>query len=208
MADNNQNPGTQQQEPGAQQQPGTQQQSPGANIDFDKLGEAIARGITQKERSVANGFLKEAGLTEEEAKKAFEAYKSQKTKQAEEEAARQSNLQKENEQLKAQILQGKVDATLNKVANELGVKAESISYLSKLADLSKITNDKGEVDEGLVKQSVETVLKDFPMLKGTDEANSGFVPFGGSSNGSGGGNPAGNNGKAPAQKPWNRINHY
>lgn len=187
-------------------QPATGTQQPaGMNIDFDKLGEAIARGLAQKERSVANGFLKEAGLSEEDAKQAFAAFKAQKAKQAEEEANKQANLQKENEQLKAQILQGKVSTALSKVANELGVKAESVAYLSKLADLSKVTNDNGEVDEGLVKQSVEAVLKDFPMLKGTNGANSGFVPVGGS--GSSGGNPSEPSTKPTVQKPWNRINH-
>lgn len=168
-------------EPGNQ---GNQQPNVGANIDFDKLGEAIARGLTQKERSVANGFLKEAGLTEEEAKKAFEAYKSQKTKQAEEEAARQSNLQKENEDLKAQILQGKVDTAISTAASELGIAAANLPYVKKLADLTGATNDKGEVDAKKVKEALEKVLTDIPALKASadDGNNKGFQLGGKGSN--------------------------
>lgn len=158
MADNNQNPGTQQQEPGAQQQPGTQQQNPGATIDYDKLAQALERGTAQKENAIMKSFFDQQGISEEDAKKLISDFKAQR-------AAKQTDLQKENEQLKAQILQGKVDTAISKAATELGIAAENVQYVTKLADLTGATNDKGEVDSKAVKEALEKVLTAVPAFK-------------------------------------------
>lgn len=161
MADVNQNPNTQQQEPAAQQQPGTQQQNPGANIDYDKLAQALERGTAQKENAIMKSFFDQQGISEEDAKQLISDFKAQR-------AAKQTDLQKENEQLKAQILQGKVDTAISKAATELGIAAANVPYVTKLADLTGATNDKGEVDSKKVKEALEKVLTDVPAFKATD----------------------------------------
>ena len=165
MADVNQNPNAQQQEPGAQQQPGTQQQNPGANIDYDKLAQALERGTAQKENAIMKSFFDQQGISEEDAKQLISDFKAQR-------AAKQTDLQKENEQLKAQILQGKVDTAISKAATELGIAAANVPYVTKLADLTGATNDKGEVDSKKIKEALEKVLTDIPAFKAT-ETNTG-----------------------------------
>lgn len=162
MADANQNPGTQQQDPGTQQQPATQQQNPGASIDYDKIQQMIDNRTERAEKAVLNSYFQQLGLTDDEAKQALEAFKTQK-------AEKGTNLQKENEQLKAQILQGKVDSAISKAATELGIAAANVPYVTKLADLTGATNDKGEVDAKKVKEALEKVLTDVPAFKATTE---------------------------------------
>lgn len=64
----------------------------------------------------------------------------------------------------------------------LGVKPEKIAYLLRLADLSAAdVDDKGTVNEKVVKQAIEAVLKDLPELKagGPGGLNIGGNPAGG-----------------------------
>lgn len=163
MAEPNQQPGTQQQEPGAQQQPGTQpqtQQPTGATIDYDKIQQMIDRGTAQKESAILKSYFAQLGLTEDEAKTAIEGFKTQK-------AAKNTDLAKENEALRAQIYQGKVDAAVAKVASDLKIDAANIPFVVKLADLSGIKTDKGDVDNAKVKEALEKVLNDVPAFKAT-----------------------------------------
>lgn len=165
MAETNQNPGTQQQDPGAQQQPGTQQQNPGANIDYDKLAQALERGTQQEQNAIMKSFFDQEGVSEEDAKRLIADFKAQQ-------AAKQTDLQKENEQLKAQILQGKVDTEISKAASELGIAAANLPYVKRLADMTGATNDKGEVDAKKIKEALEKVLTDIPALKtSADDGN-------------------------------------
>lgn len=150
-----------QQEPGAQQQPGTQQPT-GATIDYDKIQQMIDNRTERAEKAVLNSYFQQLGLTDDEAKQALEAFKTQK-------AEKGTNLQKENEQLKAQILQGKVDTAISKAATELGIAAANVPYVQKLADLTGATNDKGEVDAAKIKSALEKVLTDVPAFKATAE---------------------------------------
>ena len=145
----------------------TQAQNTAATIDFDKIQSMIDRGTAQKESAILKSYFEQLGLTGDEAKQALEAYKSQK-------AEKNVDLAKENEQLKAQILQGKVDAAVNKAASELGIGSEHIPYVTKLADLTGATNDKGEVDSEAISKALKKVLEDVPAFKATEDKTKGF----------------------------------
>lgn len=166
-----------------------QQQTQVTGISEERVKELIAaaqpaidKGVQQKESAVLKSFFSQQGLTEEEATAAMTAYKQSKQTAAQQEKDRVANMQKENEALKAQILQGKITTTLSAKATELGVNPTKISYLQRLADLKDVTNDKGEIDEAKIKTAIEAVLKDFPELKATSGgtgSGSGFVQVGG-----------------------------
>ena len=143
---------------------GAGSQGNAATIDYDKIQAMIDRGTAQKESAILKSYFDQLGLTGDEAKQALEAFKAQK-------AEKSVNLQKENEQLKAQILQGKVDTAVNKAASELGISAANIPYVTKLADLKGATNDKGEVDEKVISDALKKVLEDVPAFKTADPGN-------------------------------------
>ena len=151
---------------------GTGKQETATTIDYDKIQAMIDRGTAQKESAILKSYFEQQGLTGEEAKQALEAFKAQK-------AEKSVNLQKENEQLKAQILQGKVDTAVNKAATELGISAANIPYVAKLADLKGATNDKGEVDEKVISDALKKVLEDVPAFKATGSDDSKGFQIGG-----------------------------
>jgi hypothetical protein len=68
------------------------------------------------------------------------------------------------------------------IANELGVKADKLSYVLKLADLSNVTiGDDGEPNTAAIRTAIEAVLKDIPELKGANngDGKGGSGGFGG-----------------------------
>lgn len=163
MADNIQNPETQ-----TETQQDQQVKQNGTSIDYDKIQQMINSRQERAESAVLKSYFSQLGLNEDEAKQALEAFKAQK-------AEKSTNLQKENEQLKAQILQGKVDTAISKTASELGIAAENVPYVTKLADLTGATNDKGEVDSKKIKEALEKVLNDVPAFKTAEpEKKKGF----------------------------------
>lgn len=80
-----------------------------------------------------------------------------------------------------------INAEARITANDLGVKADKLAYVLKLADLSGVTvNDDGEPDAVAIKAAIEAVLKDLPELKtGSKQGDSqmGGGGFGGGNNG-------------------------
>lgn len=154
-------------ETGAQGQEQNQaQQNQGAIIDYDKIQSMINSRTERAENAVLNSYFEQQGITGDEAKQAIEAFKSQKAQNA-------TNLAEENKQLKAQILQGKVDTAISKAATDLGISAQNIPYVTKLADLKNATNDKGEVDDKAISEALKKVLEDVPAFKSTEQ-NTGF----------------------------------
>lgn len=160
MAEEIKNPEPQPNTPPDQQ--GNPQPNPGATIDYDKIQQMINSRTERAESAVLKSYFSQLGLNEDEAKQALEAFKTQK-------AEKNTNLQKENEALRAQILQGKVDSAISTAASELGIAAANLPYVKKLADMTGATNDKGEVDAKKVKEALEKVLTDVPAFKATTE---------------------------------------
>ena len=63
-------------------------------------------------------------------------------------------------------------------------EADNLSNLQKeLADLSKATNDKGEIDEKLIGEALNKVLTDIPNLKPSAQQQNGFTQVGASGGG-------------------------
>ncbi len=178
-------------------------QPPQVQIDYDKLF-TIAEGRRKaSEESAIKGYLKEQGLSKEEMSEAIRKFKEEK-------AAREPNvevLQKERDDARLALREtvAKNEATLE--AMKMGIKEETIPYLLKLADLTDIYEDNGEIKEGAIKEKLEAVLKDIPQLKPqeSDEANSGFR-IGGNGNGGDDVNTGQSGNTQPvAQKRWNRF---
>ena len=155
---------------------GTQatQQTTAPEIDYGKIEAMINKGTQQKENAILKSFFKQQGMTEDEVKTAITSYKTEQGKKAEEQKNAFANMQAENEQLKAQILQSNINAKATDIGLDMGVDKNAVPYLVKMADLSKAVNEKNEISEEEIKKAFEEVLKNVPALKASQNSNTGF----------------------------------
>ena len=152
---------------------GTQQvQAP--EVDYSKIEAIVNKGTQQKENAILKSFFEQQGMTEDEVKTAINSYKADKSKKAEEQKTAYANMQAENEQLKAQILQNNINAKATDIGLDMGVDKNAVPYLVKMADLSKAVNEKNEISEEEIKKAFEEVLKNVPALKASTNSNTGF----------------------------------
>ena len=150
------------------------QQTTAPEIDYGKIEAMINKGTQQKENAILKSFFEQQGMTEDEVKTAISSYKAEQGKKAEEQKIAYANMQAENEQLKAQILQNNINAKATDIGLDMGVDKNAVAYLIKMADLSKVVNEKNEISEEAIKNAFEEVLKDVPALKASTNSNNGF----------------------------------
>ena len=149
-------------------------QTTAPEIDYGKIEAMINKGTQQKENAILKSFFEQQGMTEDEVKTAISSYKAEQGKKAEEQKNAYANMQAENEQLKAQILQNNINAKATDIGLDMGVDKNAVAYLIKMADLSKVVNEKNEISEEAIKNAFEEVLKNVPALKASTNSNNGF----------------------------------
>ena len=154
-------------------QPQTQQVT-APEIDYGKIEAMINKGSQQKENAILKSYFEQQGMTEDEVKSAVAEYRANKQKQADEQKTAYANMQAENEQLKAQILQSNINAKATDIGLDMGVDKNAVGYLIKRADLSKAVDEKNEISEEAIKNAFEEVLKNVPALKASVNSNTGF----------------------------------
>ena len=150
------------------------QQTTAPEIDYGKIEAMINKGTQQKENAILKSFFEQQGMTEDEVKTAISSYKAEQGKKAEEQKTAYANMQAENEQLTAQILQNNINAKATDIGLDMGVDKNAVAYLIKMADLSKVVNEKNEISEEAIKNAFEEVLKNVPALKASTNSNNGF----------------------------------
>lgn len=123
---------------------------------------------------------------EEERKKAAMT-EAERLKAEKEEAERRA------QEAQASANQRLLQAEAKVVALELGVKADRIPYVLRLADLSDVeVGDDGNIDAKALRDAVEAVLRDLPELKAVAQPPG---PSGGDFNGGG---------SAADKNPWSK----
>ncbi|MGN1030093.1 MAG: hypothetical protein ACI4PQ_00655, partial [Butyricicoccaceae bacterium] len=120
-------------------------------------------------------FFKQQGLSQEQMTQAINTYKEQQRANTPDVDA----LQQENQSLKAQILQSRLNAEAMSQAAALNVAPGTVPYLIKLADFSGAVDDKGNINAEAVTDALNQVLTDVPALKQQTTTTKGFVPIGG-----------------------------
>jgi hypothetical protein len=147
--------------------------------DLDKI---VTERTGRAEKAALKSFFEQKGLTSEEADAAIESYKKSKAEKAEAskndakaQAERADAAEKSAKEAIAKANAMVIKANAQIQASTLGVKANKLDYVVKMADLSKVTVDENGVpDEASIKESIEKVLKDIPEFKDTQESSSGF----------------------------------
>lgn len=128
-------------------------------------------------KSALKSFFAQQGLTEEEANDAFEAFKKSKAEKAEAikndakaQSQRAEEAEKRAQQAIAQANELIVKASAQIHATALGVKANKLDYVVKMADLKGVAVTDGAVDQVAVKDAIEKVLSDIPEFKESKES--------------------------------------
>ena len=152
---------TQQQQSGIQQQTG-QTQPP--TIDYAKIQQMLDGTLAAKEDTALKTYFKQQGLSQQEAEQAMASFKQQKAANQPDVNALQTQATQKMQIENAAILQ----------AMELGLDAKTIPYVLKMADLSQIAGEDGKINTEMLKNALETVLKDVPALKPQAQQATGF----------------------------------
>lgn len=96
-----------------------------------------------------------------------------------------SKLEQENAELQAKIVNGLKHSTIKNLASELGVESKRIERFMKLIDMDSIEVQNGSIDTDAVKDTLVTILDEFPEFKGiTSVQTGGGNDFGGDNGGS------------------------
>ena len=164
---------------GGQQQTQTPpaQQTQELAIDYEKLAQIVQGKQSVAEDSALRGYLKQQGLSKEQMDQAIATYKQQQ-------AANQPDvgaLQTHAAQAQAAAQQAQIQAVATIAAVGLGIDAQTIPYVLKMADLSQVMGEDGEINDEALKTALNKVLEDVPALKPAPAGQAGFVQVGASS---------------------------
>ncbi len=161
-------------EPGGEGAGGTPQNDPPANneptFDYEKLANMIAGKQTATEDHVLRGYFKQQGLSKEEADQAMAAFKQQKAANQPDVGAIQTQLT----QAQTEAQQARVESAATMAAVGLGISANTIPYVLKMADLSQAVGQDGKINEETIKNALNKVLEDVPALKPQAAGTTGF----------------------------------
>ncbi|GKH35093.1 hypothetical protein DWX41_16670 [Hungatella hathewayi] len=163
---------------GGQQQTQTPpaQQTQELAIDYEKLAQIVQGKQSVAEDSALRGYLKQQGLSKEQMDQAIATYKQQQ-------AANQPDvgaLQTQAAQAQAAAQQAQIQAAATIAAVGLGIDAKTIPYVLKMADLSQVMGEDGEINDEALKTALNKVLEDVPALKPAPAGQAGFVQVGAS----------------------------
>lgn len=166
-------PGGDPAEPGAATTPAGQQP---VDIDYAAAAEVVAGKQAAVVDSVLKGYFKQKGLSREDADQAITAFKEQQKAQQPD----VEGLQTQAAEATQTAQKARVESKATLAAVKIGIDAESIPYVLKLADFSQAVGAEGEIKEDAVKAALEKVLEDVPALKPEPAGQTGFVQVGAS----------------------------
>ena len=160
---------------GNQQTQNNQQTGQSFQFDYEKLASIVAGKQSATEESVLKGYFKQQNLTREQVDQAIASYKEQQAANTPDVGA----LQQQAAQAQAAAQQANIEKEAMFMAGELGVDLKTMPYVLKLADLSKVADEKGTINKENLKAALNTVLEELPQLKpNAQTSQSGFRQIG------------------------------
>lgn len=134
-----------------------------AEVDYDKLAEAIEKRKSRTEEGAIRGILKDQGLSGDELNEAVKAYKESKANKAKEEQERIDKILKENKEFKQKELLNTVVSEAKAIAKELKVREDRFDKLMKLCgDVSTFIGEDGKINKEAIKKEMEEQIKELP----------------------------------------------
>lgn len=148
------------------------------SIDYDKIQGMIDSRNQKNEDSILKAYFQKEGLSEDDMKIAISNFKTQKAESDKQKVVDNENLQNQLKEANAQVLREKIEREALVQALELGVDIKTLPYLTKLADFSKVSDDKGVISGDKVKEALNKVLEDVPGLKKQEDSGTKGVQVG------------------------------
>ncbi|MBR3385218.1 MAG: hypothetical protein IKG69_08495 [Atopobiaceae bacterium] len=155
---------------------GIQQEQP-QGVDYEKLASILDGRQAATEDKVLKGYFREQGMSGDEMAQAIEAFKSQRASQQPDIAGMQESiaqLQQEIEKATKAANRAKVENAVIIEATKMGIDPKAIPYLTRMADLTNVGDEAGNVSAEKVAAALGKVLEDLPALKPTVESAHGF----------------------------------
>lgn len=182
---------------------GGEQNQQTAAIDYGKIQQMLDGTLKAKEDTALKAYFKQQGLSQQEAESAIAAFKQQKAENQPDVSA----LQNEAAAARQQAREAQIQAAATMAAVSLGIAANTIPYVLKMADLSQVTGQDGAINKETLTEALKKVLEDVPALKPQASSGSGGFTQVGT-----GGSPlqqaqqSAATQQTPATKRWNRWN--
>ena len=209
MAEGNQNQGQQgagqqNQQTGAvgasaAQQNQSNQQGTAPAIDYGKIQQMLDGTLAAKEDTALKAYFKQQGLSQDEVEQAIAAFKQLKAANTPDVGAMQAQVTQ---------AQAQINSAATMAAVSLGISANTIPYVIKLADFSQVVGQDEKINEETLKAALNKVLEDVPGLKPQAAGTTGFVQVGAASSNAGAGQAqqATQTQASVPTKRWNRWN--
>lgn len=143
----------------------TQAQNNSNSIDYDKLNKILEEKLDKKENAVIRGFIESFGLNEEEAKAAFSDFKAKREEESKSKENAYIELQNKYDELVKSLETQKVDNLINTRLIKEGLTEDQAKMINKLINRDELKNDKGEVEETKIDESLNNIYALFPNLK-------------------------------------------
>lgn len=133
--------------------------------------------VQVREQRAGNAALKsyfaQQGMTEEEITQAINTYKTNREKNKPDVSAMQAQI----EQYKQSELTARLNQQATLTAFKLGISADTVPYILKLADFSGVADESGKINDEKLKSAVSKDLEEVPQLKG-ETTKGGFQKIG------------------------------
>ena len=214
MAEGNQNQGqqgtgNQNQQTGtagasAAQQNQSNQQGAAPAIDYGKIQQMLDGTLAAKEDTALKAYFKQQGLSQDEVEQAIAVFKQLKAANTPDVGAMQAQVT----QAQTAAQQAQINSAATMAAVSLGISANTIPYVIKLADFSQVVGQDEKINEETLKAALNKVLEDVPGLKPQAAGTTGFVQVGAASSNAGAGQAqqATQTQASVPTKRWNRWN--
>lgn len=214
MAEGNQNQGQQgagqqNQQTGAAgasaaQQNQSNQQGAAPAIDYGKIQQMLDGTLEAKENTALKAYFKQQGLSQDEVEQAIAVFKQLKAANTPDVGAMQAQVT----QAQTAAQQAQINSAATMAAVSLGISANTIPYVIKLADFSQVVGQDEKINEETLKAALNKVLEDVPGLKPQAAGTTGFVQVGAASGNTGAGQAkqATQTQASVPTKRWNRWN--
>lgn len=130
-------------------------------IDYDRIQQMLTGTLAAKEDTALKAYFKQQGLSQQEAEQAIATFKAEKAKNQPDVGAMQTQLT----QAQATAQQAQIESAATLAAVALGISANTIPYVLKMADLSQAVGQDGKVNKDTITNALKKVLEDVPALK-------------------------------------------
>ena len=188
----------------AAQQNQSNQQGTAPAIDYGKIQQMLDGTLEAKENTALKAYFKQQGLSQDEVEQAIAVFKQLKAANTPDVGAMQAQVT----QAQTAARQVQINSAATMAAVSLGISANTIPYVIKLADFSQVVGQDEKINEETLKAALNKVLEDVPGLKPQAAGTTGFVQVGAASSNAGAGQAqqaTQTQARVPTKR-WNRWN--